>query len=64
MNSNSPKIKRRNFFYFLGAGALGIYALAKQPVKMFASKIKAVSRIKIKENPSAVKRNLKEPSNG
>ncbi|MCI0450303.1 MAG: hypothetical protein L0Y79_11060 [Chlorobi bacterium] len=58
------KIKRRNFFYYLSAGALGIYALTKHPFKIFTSKVKASSSIKVKENPYAVKRDLKGSTNG
>ncbi len=53
---NSPKIKRRNFFVYLGAGALGAYALTKLPFRLFQQKLKAETGIKVKENPYAVKR--------
>ncbi len=53
------KIKRRNFFYYLGAGAAGMYALTQMPFKIFQQKIKAETSIKVKPNPYAVKRNTK-----
>ena len=52
----TKKIKRRNFFMYLGAGALGMYALKSLPFKLFQKKIKAETSIKIKANPYAVKR--------
>jgi len=55
MNTAKP-IKRRNFFYYLTAGAAGAYALTKLPFKIFQSKVKASSSIRVKENPYAVKR--------
>jgi len=66
---NSTKIKRRNFFYYLSAGALGAYALTKMPFKIFRSKVSTASKIKVKENPYAVKRDkanpkIKSPNNG
>ncbi len=57
-SSNPPKIKRRNFFMYLGAGALGAYALTKLPFKLFQQKIKAETSIKVKANPYAVKRDM------
>lgn len=65
MNSNKPvKIKRRNFFYYLSAGAMGAYALTKHPFKIFQSKVKAESSVRVKENPHAVKRESKGRTNG
>ena len=66
MNSNNSssskgdtkKIKRRNFFVYLGAGALGAYALTKLPFKLFQQKLKAEASIKVKPNPYAVKRDM------
>jgi hypothetical protein len=52
----NKKIKRRNFFYYLTAGAAGAYALTKMPFKIFQSKVSSASKIKVKENPYAVKR--------
>ncbi len=57
-NSGSKKIKRRNFFMYLGAGALGALALRNLPFKLFQQKIKAEASIKVKENPYAVKRDM------
>jgi len=68
MNSNNSKsnvkIKRRNFFIYLGAGAASVYALTQLPFKMFQRKIKAETSIKVKENPYAVKREMKAKGNG
>lgn len=55
---NSKKIKRRNFFVYLGAGALGAIALTKLPFKLFQQKLKAEASIKVKVNPYAVKRDM------
>ncbi len=58
-DSNTPKkIKRRNFFMYLGAGALGALALTKLPFRMFQQKLKAEASIKVKVNPYAVKRDM------
>jgi hypothetical protein len=68
MNSNNSKsnvkIKRRNFFIYLGAGAASVYALTQLPLKMFQRKIKAETSLKVKENPYAVKREMKAKGNG
>ena len=58
------KIKRRNFFMYLGAGALGMFALKSLPFKLFQQKIKAETSIKIKANPYAVKRELNKNGAG
>ena len=73
MNSNNssnskavketPKIKRRNFFVYLGAGALGAYALTKLPFNLFRQKLKAEASVKVKENPYAVKRDSSKKVN-
>lgn len=57
-NVNSPKIKRRNFFVYLGSGLLGAYALTKLPFRLFQQKLKAETSIKVKANPYSVKRNM------
>ena len=49
---------------YLGAGALGAYALTKLPFKLFQQKIKAETSIKIKVNPYAVKRDMSKDSKG
>jgi hypothetical protein len=64
-------IKRRNFFYMLGASVVGILAVSKSPLKLFGSAFKAGGEsgqaarekntkgkqvISIKENPYSVKR--------
>ncbi len=58
MNSNNPKskIKRRNFFMYLGAGAASAFALTKLPMRIFQQKIKSETAMKVKANPYAVKR--------
>ena len=63
-NSNSNKIKRRNFFVYLGAGALGALALTKLPFKLLQQKYKAETSIKVQTNPYAVKRDMTKGSNG
>jgi hypothetical protein len=69
MNSTSEigknKIKRRNFFYYIGAAAVSTLVLSKFPFSIFrkSSALKS-SSIKVKENSLAVKRTDKGPSNG
>ncbi len=73
MNSNNssnskavketPKIKRRNFFVYLGAGAISAYALTKLPFNLFRQKLKAEASVKVKENPYAVKRDKSKKVN-
>lgn len=73
MNSNNssnskaaketPKIKRRNFFVYLGAGAISAYALTKLPFNLFRQKLKAETSVKVKENPYAVKRDMNKKVN-
>lgn len=73
MNSNNssnskaaketPKIKRRNFFVYLGAGAISAYALTKLPFNLFRRKLKAEASVKVKENPYAVKRDMSKKVN-
>lgn len=58
------KIKRRNFFYYVAAGAAGVYAFTRMPFNIFKSKVASASKIKVKENPFAVKRGSKGMSNG
>ncbi len=60
----NPTIKRRNFFYYLAAGAAGVYAFTKMPFNIFKSKVAEASKIKVKENPYAVKRVAKGVNNG
>jgi hypothetical protein len=59
-------IKRRNFFFYLTAGAAGVYALTKMPFNIFRSKLSTAGRVKVKENPYAVKRtgNMRSRQNG
>jgi hypothetical protein len=58
MNSKNSKsrIKRRNFFMYLGAGAASALALTKLPMRLFQQKIKSEAALKVKANPYAVKR--------
>jgi hypothetical protein len=60
----NPTIKRRNFFYYLAAGAAGVYAFTRMPFNIFKSKVAEASKIKVKENPYAVKREMKGVKNG
>jgi len=59
--NSSAKIKRRNFFYYLGASAVGIFSLSKLPINLFISKINREltkeQKPVVKSNPFAVKRN-------
>jgi hypothetical protein len=64
INRNTPTIKRRNFFFYLAAGAAGVYAFTKMPFNIFKSKVASASRIQVKANPYAVKREAKGVNNG
>jgi hypothetical protein len=65
-NIGSHKIKRRNFFYYLGASAFGIFSVSKLPFKIFKSKLnnKLSEKITVKRNPYAVKRDAGGVKNG
>ena len=65
-NIGSNKIKRRNFFYYLGASAFGIFSISKLPIKIFKSKLNntLARKITIKPNPYAVKRDTGGVKNG
>ena len=57
----NKKIKRKNFFFSLGAGVAGYFALRSLPFKLFSKKInvsKAENRTssRVKVNPLAVSR--------
>jgi len=58
--NGSSKIKRRNFFYYLGVSAFGIFSVSKLPVNIFKSKInKELTKEQkpvVTSNPYAVKR--------
>ena len=60
---NTKKIKRKNFFYYLGASALGIYTISQIPFNKIQSKLRKETRqkadIKVRQNPHAVKRNIR-----
>ena len=65
MNSNNSsgksKIKRRNFFYYIGAAAVTAFVATKFPFRLFKKEQSSAqtSSIKVKENPYAVKRGSK-----
>ncbi|MBN8583926.1 MAG: hypothetical protein J0M37_02435 [Ignavibacteria bacterium] len=63
-NKNNTKIKRRNFFVYLGAGAVAAAAITKLPFKLFGKKLKAEASIKVKPNPYAVKRDMSRSPKG
>lgn len=65
-NIGSNKIKRRNFFYYLGASTFGIFTISKLPIKIFKSKLnnKLTGKITVKTNPYAVKRDAGGVKNG
>jgi len=61
------KIKRRNFFYYIGAAALGAAVLAKFPFSLFKRTTTSAGRkssIKVAENPYSVKRTARGSMNG
>jgi hypothetical protein len=66
--SDSPKIKRRNFFTYLGASVLGIFSMSKLPVNLFKSKLnnelRRAGKVTVKANPDAIKRNSGGVKNG
>ena len=74
--NGSSKIKRRNFFYYLGAFALGIFSVSKLPISIFKSKINrelternalkhnALQKPVVNPNPYAVKRDSGGAKNG
>lgn len=55
---NTRTIKRRNFFYYIGASLIGIFSISKIPLNIFSNRIKREisGYVKISENPYAVKR--------
>ena len=65
MNSNNSggknKIKRRNFFYYIGAAAVTSLVAVKFPFGLFKKEQPSArtSSIRVKENPYAVKRGSK-----
>lgn len=67
-NVNTGKIKRKKFFLYSGALALGMLAVSKFPFNIFKSNqdtnIRKNSSIKITQNPNAVKRNSRQDNNG
>ncbi len=75
-NNKRPGLKRRNFFYMLGASVVGVIALSRSPLKLISSAFKSVDKpidnknsnqkqvITIKENPYSVKRGSRGNLNG
>ena len=65
-NIGSNKIKRRNFFYYLGVSVFGIFSISSLPIKIFKSKLnnKLTKKITVKANPYAVKRDAGGVKNG
>jgi hypothetical protein len=65
-NIGSNKIKRRNFFYYLGASVFGIFSISKLSVKIFKSRLnnKLTGEITVKPNPYSVKRDAGSAKNG
>lgn len=74
--TKKPLVKRRKFFLLFGAAAIGLIALSKSPLKLISSlagskqakndlsssAAKDNKSIIVKENPFAVKRELKKVS--
>ncbi len=63
-NINPVKIKRRNFFKYLGASAVGLFVFSVTPLNIFRSKAKKLvakkSKIHLLPNPDSVKREVLE----
>lgn len=55
-SKETNKIKRRNFFYYLGAAAAGTFVFSKFPFNLINRKSGIHSSLKVRENPLAVKR--------
>lgn len=55
---DNKKIKRRNFFYYIGALAVSSFVLSKFPFNFLKKRLGIISHpsIKVTENPFAVKR--------
>lgn len=71
MNNNtfdSTRIRRRNFFFYLGALVAGIFSITKLPGRIFKSKINSEistsSKIKVIVHPQAVRRETGDVKNG
>lgn len=67
-NNGSSKIKRRNFFLYLGASVIGVVALAKSPFSLFKSKLNSelnkTNKLSVRANPYAIKRTNEGAKNG
>jgi hypothetical protein len=57
LNTEKRKIKRRNFFWFLGASVAGLVSLKNIPFRILKEKTKLQNKITVSENPGSVKRN-------
>ncbi len=63
LDNNTPvKIKRRNFFLYLGTSVLGLFAFSVTPLNVFRSKTKKIAakktRMRVSPNPDSVKREV------
>ena len=58
------KLSRKKFFISFSAAVLAGTAVLSNPVKLLFNKKSIVNKIKIKENPNAVKRNSTGAVNG
>jgi len=58
------KVTRKKFFISLGAVMVAGSAVLSNPVKFLFKKTKTSSKITVKENPNAVKRNSTGRING
>lgn len=54
-------MKRKKFFLYLGASAVGLYSAVANPFRLFAKKENKSrgAKLKVQQNPLAVKRNYK-----
>lgn len=54
------KVNRRNYFKKAGMAAIGTFALAVNPLKIFSKQSSDRKRIKVKIHPSAVSRKVQD----
>lgn len=64
MNKKSESkngMKRKKFFLYLGASAMGLYSVVANPFRIFAKKENksGSAKLKVQQNPLAVQRNHK-----
>ena len=64
LTEEKMKLSRKKFFVSLGAVVIAGTAALSNPVKLLFNKKSNVNKIKIKENPNAVKRNSTGAVNG